>query len=61
MFNGWKRYYALKYQAVVIPDGIISHFYGPVDGHRHDRYLWKDSGLEQLLEQYTFDNKHIPM
>jgi len=31
-YNGWKRKHCLKYHAIVTPDGLISHLFGPVDG-----------------------------
>lgn len=50
-YNGWKRKHCLKYHAIVTPDGLISHFFGPVDGRRNDGFLWTDSGLISKLEQ----------
>ena len=31
-----KRVYALKYQSIVTPDGLIAHLYGPIEGRRED-------------------------
>ncbi|RPA74036.1 hypothetical protein BJ508DRAFT_215714 [Ascobolus immersus RN42] len=51
VYNGWKRMHALKYHAVVTPDGIIAHLFGPIEGRRHDRHLWNESKLmDQLIE-----------
>lgn len=44
-YNGHKKVHALKYQAVVVPNGIIGHLYGPVEGRRNDNTLLADSGL----------------
>ena len=45
VYNGWKRYHCLKYQAIVTPNGLISHLYGPVPGIQHDSLLWQESGM----------------
>jgi hypothetical protein len=34
VFNGHKRVYGLKFQSIVIPNGLISHLYGPIEGRR---------------------------
>lgn len=50
-YNGWKRKHCLKYHAIVTPDGLISHFFGPVDGRRNDAFLWTDSEILAKLER----------
>ena len=30
VYNGQKRFHALKYQSVALPNGMIAHLYGPV-------------------------------
>jgi len=52
VFNGWKRIHCLKYHALISPDGLIIHIYGPVDGRRHDQTVLTQSGLSTILEQY---------
>lgn len=54
VYNGWKRYHCLKYQAIVTPDGIIIHLYGPVEGTKHDAAVWQESGISDLLESVTW-------
>jgi len=51
-YNGWKQIHCLKYHAVVSPDGIVIHIYGPVDGQRHDETVYKESGLASLVERH---------
>lgn len=29
----YKRVHALKFQSVVLPNGLVGHLYGPVDKH----------------------------
>lgn len=51
-YNGHKRCHAIKFQAVVTPDGLITHLYGPVEGRRHDAGILADSGLLPSLQQH---------
>lgn len=54
LYNGWtrKRCHSLKYQAIVTPDRIIIHFYGPVEGTKHDAAIWQESGMADILERH---------
>ena len=36
VFNGQKRVHGLKFQSVMVPNGLIANLYGPVEGKRHD-------------------------
>eukprot|EP00111_Clytia_hemisphaerica_P010919 TCONS_00032003-protein len=54
-YNGHKRKHALKYQAVSAPNGLIAHFYGPIEGSRHDSFMLRESHLLNDLEQYSYD------
>ena len=45
MYNRHKRIHAQKFQAVVLPNGIIGHLFGPYEGRHHDRHLLNESGL----------------
>jgi hypothetical protein len=51
LYNGHKRRHGFKFQTIVTPDGIIAHFFGPVDGRRHDIYMLRLSGIEEVLEK----------
>jgi hypothetical protein len=52
VFSGHKRQHGLKFQAVVTPDGIISHLGGPYTATRHDAAILAQSGLLQFTEQH---------
>ncbi|KIJ37543.1 hypothetical protein M422DRAFT_259899 [Sphaerobolus stellatus SS14] len=52
VYNGWKHIHCLKYHAVISPDGLVIHVYGPVDGRHHDETVFKESGLSELLEKH---------
>jgi hypothetical protein len=45
IYNGHKRVHALKFQSVVLPNGLIGNLYGPVPGRRHDGHLLQSSDL----------------
>lgn len=45
--------HALKFQALMLPNGIIGHLYGPFEGRRNDNFLLTDSGLLERLEQFA--------
>ena len=49
LYNGHKRYHALKFQSVVAHNGLIANFYGPVEGKRHDSGMLMNSGLLNQL------------
>lgn len=61
VYNGWKRMHALKYHGVVTPDGIVIHLFGPIEGRRHDRHLWNESGLYNYLQQYANGTNGQPL
>ena len=49
-YNGHKRVHGLKFQSVVIPNGIILNMFGPMTGNRHDAALLRESGLLPQLD-----------
>ena len=48
--SGHKRVHCLNYQAVTTPDGLAAHFWGPLEGARHDITLLQLSKLLLYLE-----------
>ena len=54
VYKGHKRVYALKFQSVVAPNGMIANLFGPVEGRRHDSALLAMSGLLNQLEERSF-------
>ncbi|XP_070384926.1 uncharacterized protein [Dermacentor albipictus] len=50
-FSGHKRFHALKYQAIMCPNGIICQLNGPYVGSRHDAGILRRSKTYQKLEQ----------
>ena len=45
VYNGHKKFHSLKFQALKLPNGLIGHLYGPIEGRRNDNYLLADSKL----------------
>ncbi|KIJ33508.1 hypothetical protein M422DRAFT_264439 [Sphaerobolus stellatus SS14] len=54
VYNGHSRAHCLKFQAIVIPCGIIVNLFGPIEGQRHDMTLWKESGVAENLAMHAF-------
>ncbi|EIN09671.1 hypothetical protein PUNSTDRAFT_67051, partial [Punctularia strigosozonata HHB-11173 SS5] len=52
-YNGHKKYHALKYQALALPDGLIGHLHGPLEGRRGDGFLLSDSGLLDWCSEHA--------
>ena len=48
-YSGHKRVHCLKYQSVQVPNGLIAHMFGPVEGRRHDAAMLAQSGLLNQL------------
>jgi hypothetical protein len=48
LFSAHKRTHAMKFLAVVTPDGLVSCLAGPYEGSKSDWGMWTD-GLEKLL------------
>jgi len=61
VYNGWKRIHCLKYQAIIAPDGIISHLYGPVEGRIHDSAVWTESGMSDILNAHAYTPDGSPL
>jgi hypothetical protein len=56
LYSGHKRYHCLKFQAVMLPDGIIADLSGPFHGRQNDQYMLNESQLEDRLSDPVFDN-----
>ena len=51
VYNGKDCVHALKFQTVMLADGIISHVSGPWNGRRHDTHIFNNSELPQTLSE----------
>ena len=61
LYNGRKRYHALKFQSVVAPNVLIANLYGPVEGKRYDSSMLMDPDLLNQLQQYSFGQNQRPL
>ena len=52
-YSGYKKYHALKYQAVMIPNGMFAHLFGPWEGRRTDPFMLAESGLLDKCAKYA--------
>jgi len=52
LYNGHKRVHSIKFQSVVIPNGLISNLHGPYEGKKHDSGMLGHSGLLDQLQQF---------
>ena len=46
VYSGHKRVHGLKFQSIMAPNGLFAHFYGPIEGRRHDAGMLRESGVE---------------
>ena len=52
-YSNHKHYHGFKAHAVIAPNGMVVHYFGPVDGRRHDSYLLHESGVFNRLTGLT--------
>lgn len=49
VYNGHKKFHALKFQVIMLVNRLFGHLYSPIEGRRNDNYLLTQSGL---LDKY---------
>lgn len=47
--SGHRRKHGLKYQVVMLPNGLLADVHGPFPGRRHDAFLLRESALNARL------------
>lgn len=52
-YNGHKKFHALKFQAVMLPNGMFGHLFGPEEGRRNDNHLLTKSGLLDACTEHA--------
>lgn len=50
-FNGHKRLHSIKFQSLMLPNGIIQNLFGSVIGRRHDAHLLARSKVIQKIQR----------
>ena len=48
----WKKF-IVSFHSVLALNELHVHVCGPMDGHRHDRLLYKESRLEKLFDEHA--------
>ena len=61
IYNGHKKVHSIKFQSVVIPNGIIANLWGPMEGRRHDCALLAASNLLNELNIHSFSQNGDPL
>ena len=56
MYNVHKRVHAIKFQSIVLPNGLICNLSGPSEGKRHDSVILHESGVLASLRRIAFHN-----
>ncbi len=49
MYSGHKRKHGLKFQHIMLPNGLVAHSFGLYPGSRHDAAMYGVSGVEHQL------------
>ena len=60
VWNGHKRCHSIKFQSLVLPNGLIANMFGPHTGRRHDCALLRESRLLEKLEGLPLDENGEP-
>lgn len=58
-FSGHKWCHCLKFQSVMVPNGLISQMFGPIEVRRHDAILLRFSGLLNQLQDGNFIDTEV--
>ena len=61
VYNGHKKTHGIKFQSVVVPNGLIAHMYGPVEGKRHDVRMLAMSNLLPKLQLHAHNTLGNPL
>ncbi|XP_021953483.1 uncharacterized protein LOC110850356 isoform X1 [Folsomia candida] len=56
VYSGYYKTHTLKYQSIMLPNGIIGRLDGPFNGRRHDSAILGLSGLIEELERKFVQN-----
>ncbi|OWZ16071.1 hypothetical protein PHMEG_00010185 [Phytophthora megakarya] len=51
-YSGHKRTHCIKFQSVIMANGLIVGLCGPFEGRRHDSYMLRQSDLKTNMELY---------
>ena len=65
LYSGHKRHHGVKFQSIILPDGMIAMMFGPIEGRRHDITLLKLSKLDERMrllppDSYVYGDQAYP-
>ncbi|KAF7982842.1 hypothetical protein HWV62_25806 [Athelia sp. TMB] len=52
-YSGHKKFHAVKFQALCIPNGLIAHLFGPEEGRRNDNLLTSKSEIFEKCREHA--------
>lgn len=58
-YSGYKKCHALKYQAAITPDGLISHLVGPYMGSWGDWEVYNHANLDLVLRNLYHNQERL--
>lgn len=53
VYSRYKRHHGIKFQRIVLPDGIIGSFDGPYKGRLNDWKMWQQTGIEKRMRRVS--------
>ena len=56
VYNGYKRVNGIKFQSIVLPNGLIGNLVGPWESRRYDCTMLHESGLLNDLQGVVWFN-----
>ena len=65
-YSGHKRHHGIKFQSIILPDGMVAQMFGPVEARRHDVFLLHQSKLDQHMQllppdAYVYGDQAYPV
>ena len=51
LYNGHKRAHLVKWQGIMLPNGIMPMPFGPINGRHHDAWMMEDSGVVPAMRR----------
>lgn len=55
-YNGWKKHHGIKFQSVILPNGMDFNIYGPVSLRHSDLYTLGESNINAIISNLQAGN-----
>ena len=52
-YSGYKKEHGIKFQGIVLPNGLIGSLDGPYEGRIYDRMMWQNSRVETCMRRVS--------